>query len=148
MKKYITITGALIFSYIIVRMMTPQVFIQNSPTLDPQFIANVKDLPALLEKNGNNVVLIAKKIFSGVNVGRSPGEPIPQSPLLGLSEDQIPAGLEFSSFVKGVAAAEDKTTGKKYIKMSAGTKYKMSGRTMKVKVNGIEKEVPIIEIID
>lgn len=148
MKKYITITGALIFSYIIVKIMTPQVFIQNSPSLDPQFIANVKDLPALLEKNGNNVVLIAKKIFSGMNVGRSAGEPIPQSPLLGLSEDQIPKGLKFSSFVKGVAAAEDEATGKKYIKMSAGTQYRMSGRTMKVKVNGVEQEVPIIEIVN
>jgi len=148
MKKYLTIFGTLIFAYIIVKMMTPQVFIQNSPTLDPQFIANVKDLPALLKKNGNNVILIAGKIINGIKIGTTPGETVSQSPLLGLSEDQIPSGLKFNSFVKGVAAAEDAATGKKYIKMSAGTQYRVSDRTMKVVVNGVEKEVPIIEIVN
>lgn len=148
MKKYLTIFGALIFSYIIVKMMTPQVFIQNSPTLDPQFIANVKDLPALLKKNGNNVILIAGNIIKGIKIGTTPGETISQNALLGLSQDQIPSGLKFNPFVKGVAAAEDAATGKKYIKMSAGTQYRMSGRTMKVMVGGVEKEVPIIEIVN
>lgn len=148
MKKYLTIIGALIFSYFIVRIMTPQVFIQNSPTLDPQFIANVKDLPALFKKNGNNVILIATNIFRGIKVGTTPGETVSQNALLGLTQDQVPQDLKFNSFVKGVAAAEDTATGKKYIKMSAGTKYKVSDRTMKVVVDGIEQEVPIIEIVN
>lgn len=148
MKKYLTIAGALIFAYIIVKIMTPQVFIQNSPTLDPQFIANIKDLPTLLKKNGNNVVLLATNIIRGIKVGVPSDKPMIQNALIGLTNDQIPEGLKFNQFVKGVAAAEDEATGKKYIKMSAGTKYVKTGETIPVTIDGKTYNVPKIEIVN
>ena len=54
-----------------------------------------------------------------------------------------PANVVFEYISKGVSAAEDTATGEKYIKVEAGTKYKIVGEIV---ING--KTYPKIEFIE
>lgn len=124
MKKYISITGALIFSYCIVKIFTPQVFLHNSPSVNPVFIARLKNLPSTTKEVGQAVTLFATNVFFGKKSGTQPPASSSQKNIIaGTTPETVPMNLVFSPITKGVAAAEDTVTKKKYVQLKKNTQY-------------------------
>lgn len=126
MKKYISIAGALIFAYCIVKISTPQVFLHNSPSIDPAFIARLKNLPSTTKEVGQVATLFATNVFFGKKSGTQPQTPASSSlknTIAGTAQETVPMNLVFSPITKGVAAAEDVTTKKKYVQLKKNTAY-------------------------
>lgn len=136
MKRYISIIAALLFSFFIVLMMTPQIFLHNTPDIDPQFIAKLKDLPTTVKDTGKTITLMATNLFSGKK-GGTPQPTSSQDVFGGLAQKDIPTDLVFSPITKGVAAAEDSETKKKYVHLDKDTPYHFEDTV----INGVTYKV-------
>lgn len=131
--KKIKILVVLALSFFVVKYASPQVFIANSPMINPSFLTNIKNTPSY-------IVSIPQKI--GNIFYKIPQSEIDQSYIEKIKVKNIPPGLIFQPLTKGVNAqiAEDQATGKKYLKIPAGTKYKFE----EIELNG--KMVKVIKI--
>lgn len=120
-----TIVGALIFAYCIVKISTPQVFLHNSPSIDPVFIAKVRDFPTTTKEIGKAATLFATNIFFRKKTGTQPSTSVSSTKniIAGTAPEAVPLNLVFSPITKGVAAAEDATTKKKYVQLKKNTAY-------------------------
>lgn len=92
-------------------IQSQKVFLANSPSLNPVFIASLKSLPA------NTIAFIQhplakpheRKVYGALNeLAVQPKE-----------------GMNFLPYAKGVEAAEDPVTGKKVLKLKKGTKVRI-----------------------
>lgn len=119
----------IILSFLVVKYVSPQVFIANTPTVNPLFIANIMNTPSYIAS-------IPQKI-SNMFIIRTT-----QPEIAKVTIKNPPPGLIFKP-LQGVSAqvAEDPATGKKYLNMPAGTKYKLED----IEVNG--KMMKVIRII-
>ena len=91
-------------------------FLHNSPSIDPVFIARLKNLPSTVKDSGKNISLLANNLFSGLGSKT-------KDTFVGIAQDKIPVNLVFSPVTKGVAAAEDSATKKKYVQLEKNTAY-------------------------
>lgn len=123
-KTRIKILLIVLVSFLVVKTGTSQLFIADSPRINPEFIARLKNAPQELAANLNP---FKKKddMFADVKSVTPPDNVI------------------FKSISKGVSAAEDPKTGKSYIRVEAGTKYRIVGTVV---ING--KEYPKIEFVE
>lgn len=115
----------LVLSFLVVKYASPQVFVANTPVINPSFVTNLKNTPSY-------VASIPQKIGNMFNEN-------PQSEMERIALKNTPPGLIFHPLTKGVEAqvAEDPATGKKYLNIPAGTEYKfeeieLNGKMVKV----------------
>lgn len=131
MNKLKTITRIKIFvgilvSYGLVVFISPQIFLANSPRLQPEFIARFRATPQAIyalarypfnTQERNNIIESAQ-----------------------VSSNEEKSDLPFQPIAPGVYAAEDAESNEKYIKIEKGTKVEIreviltDGRKVKVYV--------------
>lgn len=125
-KKTLSIFTAIFLSFLMTKYISSEVFIADTPQINPQFIANLRAIPI------RAIAYVRHPFNSQERASQIETAQIPQT--------QTPQGLVFSPVAKGVHAAEDPQTGKSYMKIEKGTKLqvyeiKMSdGQTVKVYV--------------
>lgn len=119
----------LVLSFLVVKYASPQIFMANTPVINPSFVTNIKNTPSYIASIPQKIGNIFIKS--------------PQSEMERIAIKNVPPGLIFQPLTKGVEAqvAEDPTTGKKYLNIPAGTEYKFE----EIEVNG--KMVKVIRII-
>ena len=144
-KNRIKIVFVLFFTYMSVKLISPNLFIAYSPKINPVFIAKVINTPAKIATiPGKFLSSLSKfsffdknEVSPNINTNINPGM-IAKSKYV-----TPPSNLVFKYMSKGVSAAEDPGTGMNYIKIEAGTKYKISGY---ITVDGVQ--YPKIEFVE
>lgn len=116
------------FAFFGVKLLTPNLFLADSPKINPMFIGNTQRFIAGLG---------SIKIFNNQN------NQVDQSTIAKVKQVTPPPNVVFKYVSKGVSAAEDTVTGEKYIKVEAGTKYRVVGE---IEINGVK--YPKIEFIE
>lgn len=159
-NKFTKIFLAIFFSFFIVKNFTSYVFLANSPKINPNFIAQIKNLPENIRNSSkkliaqfsnkgnyptknNDINLSINDSLNKINDNNFNNQNNPTNKSISdenkkdifadLSEKDIPQNLIFRSISKNVSAAEDPETGKTYLKIKKGTKYRISGT---VEING------------
>ena len=99
---------AILLSFGVVKLLSPVVFIADSPQINPNWAADLFSLPS------RSIAFIQDPTNPDNNLKRVD---------IGHSA-QPPEALEYKPVMKGVYAAEDPVTGKKYAKIEAGTKLR------------------------
>lgn len=125
-KLYILIFVSILFSFSIMRSLSPRLFVANTPTLNPEFVATLQKSPVAVFAYLGNIQEDAtlKDHLETAKIPRS----IP------------PEGLEYEPIARGVYASEITENDKKYIKIEKGTKLEVhtvvlsDGNTVKVYV--------------
>ncbi len=133
----IKIIFILLLTLFSVKVIAPNLFLADSPRINPIFIAKILNTPKAL-------ALLPSKILSSLsnfNLFKN-RESSNTNTFVNVRQVTPPANVIFQSISTGVSAAEDLQTGEKYIKVQAGTKYKIVGY---VTING--KQFPKIEFI-
>ena len=123
-KLRIKILLVILVSFLVVKTGTSQLFLADSPRINTEFISSLKNAPGNLIA-GITGLFNRNKDFADVK------------------SVTPPENVVFKSISKGVYAGEDPTTGKSYLKVEAGTKYRIVGT---VTING--KEYPKIEFVE
>lgn len=114
---------AIIVSLGIVVGVTPRIFLADSPKINPNFLADLGNLP-------NDIVAMLQ------------GQPSSRDDQMTAEIPRVvhPAGLNYEPLAKGVYASEADQSGKRYIKIEEGTKLEKKvivlddGRTVSVYV--------------
>ncbi len=122
-KLKIKLIFVLVLSFLVVKFLSPQIFLADSPKISPLFIAKLINIP-------NYVASIPQTISSLFN--NSATQDINK-----VAVKNVPTGLNFSSLSKGVEAAEDTQNNKVYLKIQPGTAYSIE----EIEVNGVKKRV-------
>lgn len=128
-KNQLKILIVILVGFFTVKTIAPQVFLADTPLFNPDFVARLRNYPAEL-------AAAPGKIIAGLN-------PFKKDEFADVKLVTPPDNIVFAPIRKGVYAAEDPTTGKKYIKVNAGTKYRIVGT---VTING--KQYPKIEFVE
>lgn len=119
-----------LISFIAITTVSPQIFLADSPVINPDFIARLQNYPAELAS-------VPGQLIAGLN-------PFGQKDQFAdVKQVTPPPNVVFKAISKGVYAGEDPQTGKTYLKVEAGTKYRIAGT---VTING--KEYPKIEFVE
>jgi hypothetical protein len=131
---------SILISLAVVKFGSPQVFLADTPTVKPEFIASVKNLPGVVAQMPGRLVALLPKF--GQNQSPLRQDSVGQAGIALNKIEQVtpPPDAPFRSIAKGVSAAET-SDGKKYLKIEAGTKYTTKTET----ING--KEYQVIEIV-
>jgi len=130
-KNRIKIIFILLLTLFSVKVMAPNLFLADSPI----FIAKILNTPKAL-------ALLPSKILSSLSNFNLFKNRESSNTFVNVRQVTPPANVIFQSISTGVSAAEDLQTGEKYIKVQAGTKYRIVGY---VTING--KQFPKIEFI-
>ncbi|MEK7521958.1 MAG: hypothetical protein AAB569_00095 [Patescibacteria group bacterium] len=149
----IKIVLVLLFTFFTVKTVAPNLFIANSPEINKVFIAEIINKP-------KEIAAIPGKFLSSLSNFRLFNFESPSAPTIPIVRNEVakikvdpkviaevkqktpPANVVFEYVSKGVSAAEDPQTGEKYIKVEAGTKYRIVGE---IEINGVK--YPKIEFI-
>ena len=131
----------LLFTFFSVKLVAPNLFIANTPRVNPLFIANVINTPARIAAMPGKF-LSSLSNFRLFNFNNETNIKIDPKIIANLKQKTPPANVVFKYVSKGVSAAEDTATGEKYIKVEAGTKYRVIGE---IEINGVK--YPKIEFI-
>jgi len=124
--KYLLIVLAMFFSYGFVSQISPQIFLANTPQINPKLIETFKDSP---------ISIIA--YLGGVPKGATVSDYVKTAQI---PRANPPKDLEFLPIAKGVYAAGDPVENKTYVKIEKGTKLMVhtvkldNGKTVKVYV--------------
>ena len=141
-KTRIKIVLVLLFTFFSVKLITPNLFIANSPRINPLFITGIINAP-------KEIALLPGKFLSSLSNIRfnlfNNETNIKVDPEIIAKVKQVipPPNAVFKYVSKGVSAAEDPQTGEKYIRIEAGTKYKIIGY---ITINGVK--YPKIKFIE
>lgn len=142
-KTRIKILLIFLISFLAVKTMVPQIFLADSPQINPEFIARLQNAPAEIGQMPGKMLASIGKGLSNLN----PFKVKPQVPTAGqlaaVKTTTPQSNVLFKLISKGIWAAEDSQTGQKYIKIEAGTKYRIVGT---VTING--KQYPKIEFVE
>lgn len=126
LKKRIKTFVALGIALLLTATISPRLFIADSPQINTQFIAELRNAPA-------DFVAFVMRRPTGAEA----------TALAELEQSQVqnvPQGLTFAPVAQGVSAAEDPSTGERFVKVEAGTKLEVrqitleDGRTVTVYV--------------
>jgi hypothetical protein len=134
-KTRIKILLVVLVSFFMVKTAAPQVFLADSPRVNPEFIARIKNAPTELAQLPGNLI-------AGIG-NLNPFSKKENDMFANVKSVTPPPNVAFKQIAKGVSAAEDPKTGQKYIKIEAGTKYRIVGT---VTING--KQYPKIEFVE
>jgi len=125
-KQYILIVVSIVFAFVIMRSMTPRLFVANTPTLNPDFVATLQKSPIAVFAYLGNIQEDAtlKDHLETAKIPRA----IP------------PEGTNYAPFAKGVQASEGGENERRFVKIEKGTKLEIhtitlsGGNTVKVYV--------------
>ena len=131
----IKIIFILLLTLFSVKVIAPNLFLADSPKINPIFMAKILNTPKAL-------ALLPSKILSSLSNFNLFKNRESSNTFVNVRQVTPPANVIFQSISTGVSAAEDPQTGEKYIQVKAGTKYKIVGY---VTING--KQFPKIEFI-
>ena len=134
-KTRIKILLVVLVSFFMVKTAAPQIFLANTPKINPSFIARLKNAPTELAQ-------LPANLFPEI-ANLNPFSKKENDMFANVKSVTPPPNIIFKQATKGVYAGEDPKTGQKYIKIEAGTKYRIVGT---VTING--KEYPKIEFIE
>ena len=132
----IKIIFILLLTFFSVKIIAPNLFLADSPKINPIFIAKILNTPKAL-------ALLPSKILSSLSNFNLFKNRESSNTFVNVRQVTPPANVIFQSISTGVSAAEDLQTGEKYIKVQAGTKYRIVGE---ITING--KKFPKIEFIN
>jgi hypothetical protein len=118
-----------IFEIIIIALMltislTPRIFIANSPKINPNFFADLKN--------------IQKNFYALIQTNNSHTDALSAIPTV-----VPPPNLLFKTVARGIQAAEDPATGDRYMKIVDGTQVKV--RTFKLKDGRVIKIITPVD---
>lgn len=131
-----------VFTFFAVKMVAPNLFIADSPEINPLFIAQVLDTPNQIAAMPGNFMASLSNFRLNIFNNQENIQVDPNTIAQAVNK-KPPADAVFKFVSKGVEAAEDPTTGDKYIRVAAGTKYKIVGY---ITING--KQYPKIQFIE
>ncbi|MBI5126941.1 hypothetical protein HZA76_00605 [Candidatus Roizmanbacteria bacterium] len=114
----------LLISFTAIKFVAPQIFLADSPKINPMFITNLKKTPSYIAS-------IPKVIGQYINFGNKTAS------INQVAVKSPPSGLIFNSISKNVSAAEDKKNDKVYLKIQPGTAYSVE----EIEVDGVKKKV-------
>ena len=138
-KTRIKIVLVVLVTFLVVKGFSSTVFLADTPVISPDFIARLKNTPSELAS-------LPGRLLAGLN-SLNLFKKQPTTPASDMFADvkivTPPENIVFTPIRKGVYAANDPATGQKYIKIEAGTKYRIVGT---VTING--KEYPQIEFVE
>jgi hypothetical protein len=139
-KTRIKIALVLLLTFFSVKLVAPNLFIVNSPNINPVFIAKIIDSPRYVASlPGNFLASLSNFSLFGNNNNNITVDP---NIIARAKNVTPPANVIFKYVSTGVSAAEDTQTGDKYIRVDAGTKYRVVGY---ITING--EQYPKIEFI-
>jgi len=145
-KNRIKMVLVLLFTFFTVKTVAPNLFMADSPRINPVFISDVINTPRRFLSSLSN--------FRLFNFGSpsAPEVPVEQNRVANIEVDPAeiakvrqvtpPANVIFKEILKGVSTGVNAETGEKYINVKAGTKYRIVGTVI---ING--KQYPKIEFI-
>ena len=114
---------ALLATFAAVKLITPQVFLADTPRISPMFISNIQNVPSTLASIPQSIL----QLFNNSQVQN----------IENVAVKAVPSGLNFSNVATGVQAAEDNQNNKVYLKLQPGTYYQIQ----EIVVNGVKKKV-------
>lgn len=137
----------LLLTFFSVKMVAPSLFIANTPRVNPLFMANIINTPREFasrfkfnETNKTNVTPLRPTGYAG----QAPTPEVAQVAVAQIPQVITPPpNVIFKYVSKGVSAAEDVKTGNKFLKVDAGTKYRVVGEIV---IDG--KSYPKIEFVE
>lgn len=132
-KKRIKTLLILVFSFAAITWLSPQIFLVDSPRINPLFIARLQNTPFMISQ-------LPGRMMAGLtqlNPFKKKGE------FANVKIVTPPADVIFKPITKGVSAAEDPKTGQTYIQIQGGTKYVIDGY---VTING--QKIPKIVFVE
>lgn len=135
------ICGALVLAYVLVVIINPRLFVDNSPVINKQFIASFREAPsyisvqfsalAYLFHNKNKAVLdevsTIQKEVGGTEVELTSDEKAQLVNASGSKTNPAPNAV-FNYVSQGVAASEIDTQGHVVLRMDASTQQNMEYR--------------------
>jgi len=130
----------LLFTFFGVKIITPNLFIANTPNVNPLFVAKIINTPREIASMPGKFLSNLRNINLFNNQSNIKIDP---EVIVKANQVNPPASALFKYVSKGVSAAEDTQTGQKYMKVDAGTKYKVVGE---IEVNGVK--YPKVEFIE
>jgi len=150
----------LLFTFFTVKTVAPNLFIANTPVVNPLFIANVINTPARIAAMPGKFLSSLSNLFNfnysdegATSTAVAKKSPVFQEPIAKVSVDPKkiaevkfktpPANVVFKEIMRGVSIGVSAETGEKYINVKAGTKYKIVGY---IEING--KTYPKIEFVE
>jgi len=142
-KTRIKIFLIFLISFFAVKTMVPQIFLADSPRVNPEFIARLQNAPAEIGQMPGKMLASINNSLSNLNPFKIKQQTPTIDQLANAKVVTPQPNMIFKAISKGVSAAEDPQTGQKYIKIEAGTKYRIVGT---VTING--KQYPKIEFIE
>lgn len=128
-----------LISFFAVKTVVPQIFLADSPKVNPEFIVRLQNAPAEIGQMPGKMLASISDGLSNLN----PFKSLTTGQLANVKTATPPSNAVFKAVSKGVSAAENPQTGERYIKVEAGTKYRIVGT---VTING--KQYPKIEFIE
>jgi len=146
----------LLFTFLTVKTVAPNLFIANTPRVNPLFIANIINTPARIASMPGRFLSSLSNFrlfnFKSPSVPESPVQQNQQNKVADIKVDPAeiakvrqvtpPPNVIFKEILKGVSTGVNAETGEKYIKVKTGTKYRIVST---VTING--KQYPKIEFI-
>lgn len=136
MISKIKIISLLAISLFTVVFLAPQVFISNTPKVNPLFITRIINVPSYVAGIPGQIMVM----FRSTNSDESA-----RTVLSSIPQVTPPPGLLFQMISKGVRAAEDPATKTKYMQIDAGAQVEVSviklkdGREIKIVRPATEK---------
>lgn len=130
----------LLFTFFSVKLIAPDLFIANTPRVNPLFAAKIINAPKEIAAMPGKFLSSLSKFSLFNNQDNIKVDP---EIIAKVKQATPPPSAVFKYVSKGVSAAEDTATGEKYIKVKAGTKYKIVGE---ITINGVK--YPKIEFIE
>lgn len=131
LKQRIGVVASIAFAFAFATMISPKIFVANSPEINKNFIADILNSPS------NMIALLRgdKKPSNNIAQEVDLKNEIPDVPQ--------PEGVHYNQIVEGVYASEPDENGKSFIKIDRGTKLEKktimlddgSTRTVYIPVN-------------
>lgn len=132
----------LLLTFITVKTVAPNLFIANTPEINPLFIANVINTPGrIAAMPGRFLSSLSNIRFNLFNTNEN--IKVDSAEIAKVRQVIPPASVVFKEIIKGVSTGVSAETGEKYINVKAGTKYEIVGY---IEING--KTYPKIKFIE
>jgi len=134
-KSRIKIGFIILVSFLLVKSLANTVFVAETPRINQEFIAKLKDSPQIIARLPGNLIAGINGLFISKHGSLAHNDDI-------WMVTPAPNAI-FRTISKGVSAAEDPITGQHILSVQAGVKYRVLGTVV---INGVE--YPKIEFVE
>lgn len=167
LKLKLKILAVIAISFLTVKLLAPQVFLANTPRVNPLFIAKLKNIPANIAQKSSSSTTQSKNNQIATNTGHS-GPYVTSQPITGNTDTTAPAGstplpiseqevsssldklasvtppaqAAFVPVASGVSTYTDSSTNKTILKIEKGAQYTVERYQL---ANGEIKDIIVIK---